>query len=106
MCPPMPKSSSHPTTRQDLMPYLVTRSRPLHRFDDNADERLSLREFTELCRHLFVGTEEAGELDDMYEYDAGAIFRRLTETDLAGGEDFLDEFAYKKWIGSVLAPKG
>ena len=42
----------------------------------------------------------------MYDYDAGAIFRRLTESDLAGGEDFLDEFAYKKWIGSVLAPKG
>ena len=42
----------------------------------------------------------------MYDYDAGAIFRRLTESDLAGGGDFLDEFAYKKWIGSVLAPKG
>ena len=42
----------------------------------------------------------------MYNYDPEAIFQKLIERDLSGGEDFLDEFAYKKWIWSVLAPKG
>ena len=84
--------------------------RPLDRFDTNGDKRLSLGEFSELCRFLFVGTNGdgvEGEPDsDMYTYDPEAIFKRLTGRYLSGGEDFLDEFTYKKWIRSVLAPSG
>ena len=88
--------------------YMILNSRPLDHFDTNADKRLSIEEFTELCRNLFVDTtgEVEGLNSDMYDYDPEAIFRKLTERQLSGGADFLDEFAYKKWIRSVLAPSG
>ena len=53
-----------------------------------------------------MGTDEGLDDRDMYDYDAEAIFRKLTGRHLSGGEDFLDEFVYKKWIRSVLAPSG
>ena len=58
---------------------MILNSRPLDHFDTNADKRLSLEEFTELCRNLFVGTTgEEGLNSNMYDYDPEAVFRDNT----------------------------